>query len=55
MFSALSAVYTAVAGPVNILISIFLVIKAQNKHEFERINTIYKFIILSGIVSIVLV
>lgn len=38
-----------------ILISIFLVIKAQNKHEFERINTIYKFIILSGIVSIVLV
>ena len=36
-------------------VSIFLVWKAKHRSDYERLNSLYKFLILSGIISLVLV
>jgi len=36
-------------------VAIFLVWKAKQRSDYERLNTLYKFLILSGIISLVLV
>jgi hypothetical protein len=42
-------------GELLVVISAVLLYKASNNDDFERLNTIYKFLLIAGILSIPLV